>query len=247
MKRLITTFTVAVLCTLPLMSQATVYKEISVGNGGTITGKVTLAGKDFAPKKYKVSKDNAVCGDADREIDFVRVVNGSLQDVVVYLDKIKEGKAFPAELEDSQTIQQGCEFKPFLGVMRDGGRLAVINKDPVLHNIHTYELKGRIKQTVFNVSQPDQNTITKTVTLEKGTAMKVECDAHDFMHAYTFVAKNPYFAVVKADGSYSIDNVPAGKYKIKAWHGFLKDRKGNVEVKASATAIVDFAFKGKYK
>ena len=245
MKKLITALSVAGLCTLPLMSQAAAYKEVAVSNGGTITGKVTLAGKDFAPKKYKVSKDNAVCGDADREIDFVRVANGSLQDVVVYLDKVKEGKAFPADVGDIETLQEACEFKPFLGVMRNGGKLAAINKDPVLHNIHTYELLGRVKKTVFNVSQPDQNTITKTVKLKKGAAMKVECDAHDFMHAYTFVAKNPYFAVVKADGSYSIDNVPAGKYKIKAWHGFLKDQKGKVEVAAGGTATVDFAFKGK--
>jgi len=245
MKKLITALSVAGLCTLPLMSQAAAYKEVAVSNGGTITGKVTLAGKDYAPKTYKVSKDNAVCGEGTREIDFVRVANGSLQDVVVYLDKVKEGKAFPTEVADGTAIQEACEFKPFLGVMRNSAKFVSINKDPVLHNIHTYELLGRVKKTVFNISQPDQNTITKTVKLKKGVAMKVECDAHDFMHAYTFVAKNPYFAVVKEDGSYSIDNVPAGNYKIKAWHGFLKDQKGKVEVTAGGTATVDFAFKGK--
>ncbi|MFC1602431.1 carboxypeptidase regulatory-like domain-containing protein [Pseudomonadota bacterium] len=245
MKKLITALSVAGLCTLPLMGQAAAYKEVAVSNGGTITGKVTLAGKDLAPKKYKVSKDNAVCGEGSREIDFVRVANGSLQDVVVYLDKVKEGKAFPAEVGNGEALQEKCEFKPFLGVMRNGNKFAAINKDPVLHNIHTYELIGRVKKTVFNVSQPDQNTVTKTVKLKKGVGMKIECDAHDFMHAYSFVAKNPYFAVVKEDGSYSIDNVPPGKYKIKAWHGFLKDQKGKVEVKAGGTATVDFAFKGK--
>ncbi len=245
MKKLITALGIAALCTLPLTSQAAAYKEVTVSNGGAITGKVTLAGKDYAPRKYKVSKDNAVCGDGTREIDFVRVVNGSLQDVVVYLDKVKSGKPFPADVGDGSTIQQGCEFKPFMGVMRNGAKFAAVNKDPVLHNIHTYELIGRVKKTVFNVSQPDQNTVTKTVKLKKGTAMKVECDAHDFMHAYTFVAKNPYFAVVKEDGSYSIDNVPPGKYKIKAWHGFLKDQKAKVEVTAGGTATVNFAFKGK--
>ena len=61
MKKLITALSVAGLCTLPLMGQAAAYKEVAVSNGGTITGKVTLAGKDLAPKKYKVSKDNAVC------------------------------------------------------------------------------------------------------------------------------------------------------------------------------------------
>ena len=108
-----------------------------------------------------------------------------------------------------------------------------------------YELIGRTKKTVFNVSQPDQNTVTKKVKLKRGTAMKVECDAHDFMHAFVFVAKNPYFAVVKDDGSFEIKDVPAGKYTIKAWHGFLKDQKGKVEVAAGGAATIDFAFKGK--
>jgi len=244
MNKLVTALTVIGLCTLPLISHAA-YKEITVSNGGAITGKVTLAGKDYAPKKYRVVKDDAVCSEGTREIDFVRVVNGSLQDVVVYLDKVKEGKAFPAEVGDGIAVQEACYFKPFLGVMRNKAKFVSVNKDPVLHNIHTYELLGRVKKTVFNISQPDQNTISKTVNLKKGAAMKIECDAHDFMHAYTFVAKNPYFAVVKEDGSFSIDNVPAGEYIIKAWHGFLKDQKAKVKVEAGGSVTVDFAFKGR--
>ena len=210
-----------------------------------ITGKVTLAGKDFPPKSYKISKDNNVCGDGKREIDFVRASNGALLDVVVYLEKVKSGKPFPADVGEGEAIQQGCEFKPFLGVMKNDSKFAAVNKDPVLHNIHTYELIGRTKKTVFNVSQPDQNTVNKKVKLKRGAAMKVECDAHDFMHAFVFVAKNPYFAVVKDDGSFEIKDVPAGKYTIKAWHGFLKDQKGKVEVAAGGAATIDFAFKGK--
>ncbi len=245
MKKLTIMLAVAGFCMLPLTSQAEAYREVTVSNGGTITGRVTLAGKDYAPKKYIVAKDSAICGDGTREIDFVRVVNGALQDVVVYLDEVKSGKPFPAEMDAGSVVQKGCEFTPFLGVMRNGTKFAAVNRDPVLHNIHTYELIGRIKKTVFNVSQPDQNTITKVVNLEKGTAMKVECDAHDFMHAYAFVANNPYFAIVKEDGSYRIDDVPAGKYRIKAWHGFLRDQKGTVEIAAGGTATVDFAFKGR--
>ncbi len=73
--------------------------------------------------------------------------------------------------------------------------------------------------------------------------MKIECDAHDFMHGYVFVANNPYFAVVKEDGSFSIDNVPPGKYTIKAWHGMLKNQKGTIEVSAGGSATIDFTFK----
>jgi hypothetical protein len=243
MKKLLISVSLAGLCALPLATQAAAYKEGNVSNGGTISGKIAFAGKDEDPKVYKITKDNDVCGTGDREIDYVRVVNGSLMDTVVYLDKVKEGKAFPAELSETKIDQKGCEFKPFLGVMKNNTKISAINQDQVLHNIHTYEILGRTKKTVFNVSQPDPNTVTKSVNLKRGVAMKVECDAHDFMHAYVFVAKNPYFAVVKEDGSYSIDNVPAGNYTVKVWHGSLSEQKAKVEVTAGGSATADFTFK----
>ncbi|WP_275099048.1 carboxypeptidase regulatory-like domain-containing protein [Sedimenticola hydrogenitrophicus] len=247
MKKLLLSLSVATLCTLPLAAQSAAYKEAAVSGGGSITGKVKFAGKDESAKSYTISKDNDVCGNGSREIDFVRVKDGHLLDSVVYLDKVKEGKAFPAEVADATVTQKGCEFSPFLQVMRNENNLVAVNKDPVLHNIHTYELlTGSYtgpKKTQSNVSQPEPNTVTKQVALKKGPAMKIECDAHDFMHGFVFVAQNPYFAVVQEDGSFTIDNVPPGKYTIKAWHGLLKNQKGTVEVAANGTATVDFTFK----
>ncbi len=229
---------------LPLTAAAAPYKEITVSAGGSVSGKVTFSGTDPAPRIYKITKDNDTCGTGNREIDYVRVNNGALADVVVYLDKVKEGKPFPPEL--GGTIdQKGCEFRPFLQVMRNGGELAAVNDDPVLHNIHTYELLGRARKTVFNVSQAKTGTIKKKVNLKRGSAMKVECDAHDFMHGFVFVAKSPYFAVVDEDGGYAIDGIPPGRYTIKAWHGTLREQKAEVEITGGKTATVNFEFKGK--
>ena len=245
MKRLTPVFLIGFMLGLPLTAAAAPYKEITVSSGGSVSGKVTFSGTDPAPKIYKITKDNDTCGTGNRKIDYVKVNNGALTDVVVYLDKVKEGKPFPAELGDNTIDQKGCEFRPFLQVMRNGGELAAINDDPVLHNIHTYEILGRAKKTVFNVSQAKTGTIKKKVNLKRGSAMKVECDAHDFMHSFVFVAKNPYFAVVGDDGSFTIDGIPPGKYTIKAWHGTLKDQKAKVDITGGATATVNFEFKGK--
>ncbi|MCF6337112.1 MAG: hypothetical protein L3J84_04060 [Gammaproteobacteria bacterium] len=248
MNKSLTAFTLILMAIvgLPLVANAATYKVVDIANGGSIIGKVKFTGTDPNPKIFTITKDNDTCGTGERKIDFVRVTNGALNDVVVYLKKIKSGKAFPTDFDNLEIDQNKCDFIPFLSVMKNKDKLLIRNSDPVLHNIHTYELIGRAKKTVFNISQPPEvATINKTVKLKRGTVMKLECDAHDFMHGYVFVAKNPYFSVVKDDGSFTIDNVPPGKYNIIAWHGLLGEQKGKVTVAAGDTANIDFTFKGK--
>ncbi len=232
----------AALLTAPAFAAS--YKVIDVNNGGTISGKVSFKGKDPAPTVYPITKDNNVCGKGNREIDYVKVKNGALNDTVVYLDKVRQGKKFdPIE---GKINQDKCTFEPFLSVMTNKQNMAAKNSDPVLHNIHTYEIIGRSKKTILNVSQPKQGAVTnKKIKLKRGAAMKLECDAHDFMHGFIFVAKNPYYAVVAEDGSFTIKDVPPGKYKINAWHGTLGIQKGKVEVAANGKATVNFEYKGK--
>ncbi len=128
--------------------------------------------------------------------------------------------------------------------MANKGDLTAVNEDDTLHNIHTYEQIGKARRTVFNVSQPTKgDSFTKQVKLRKGAGMKIECDAHDFMHGFVFVAKNPYFAVVDENGAFEIGDIPPGTYKIKVWHGQLGVIKGGkVEVTADGATTVDLSF-----
>ncbi len=234
----------ALVCALPLTATAARYKVAEVANGGTITGKVSFSGDDPAPEVYAINKDNDVCGTGSRKIDYIKVNDGALNDVVVYLDRVKEGKAFPDGAGDID--QKGCAFRPFLQVMVNTREVDVLNSDPVNHNIHTYELIGRARRTVFNISQREQGSkVTKTVRLRRGKAMKIECDVHDFMHGFVFVARNPYYAVVDENGRFNIDGVPPGTYTLKAWHGTLGEEKGKVTVEAGGTATVNFTFEAK--
>lgn len=246
MKRSLLLSSIALGLTLGATSvQAAKYKVIEVKDGGTITGKVTFKGTDPAPKVFAITKDLDTCGKGDREIDFVKVNDGGLNDVVVYLTKVKEGKAFNKDDATGGVDQKGCAFDPFIQIMHNKEDFVAKNSDPVSHNIHTYEILGRAKKTVFNISQPDMGEITKKIKLKRGVAMKIECDQHDFMHGFAFVAKNPYYTKVAEDGSYKIEGVPAGKYKMKAWHGTLGEKKGKADLKAGGEATVDFEFKGK--
>ncbi len=228
---------------LSATAQAAKYKEGDVADGGTITGKVLAGSAKPNIRKYTISKDTDVCGSGERIVPMVQIKDGALLNAVVYLEKVKVGKAFPAGLTKNTLNQKKCTFEPYLSFMRNKGELEAVNSDTVLHNIHAYELIGRARRTVLNVSQPEKGSIvTKKIKLRKGSGMKIECDAHDFMHAFVFVARNPYFAQVNDKGEFTIKDVPPGKYKIKVWHGFLGEKKGKVEVTAGGSAKIDFSY-----
>lgn len=238
-------FATAGLLTASPALAASKYTEIEVTNGGSITG-VLMAGDDIQTesKTYTIAKDTAICGEGTREVNFVRINDGHLLDAVVFLVKVREGKPFPEELATLTLDQKGCEFRPFMSVMENKGDMTAINDDATLHNIHVYELIGNSRRTLLNVSQPNQgDVITKTIKVRKGDGLKVECDAHDFMHAFVFVAKNPYYAIVNDDGTFTIDNIPAGTYKIAVWQGQLgtKDM-GTVEVSAGGETTLDLVY-----
>ena len=240
--------------TLSLPAYAAKYQVISVQNGGTITGKVTFRGSEAEAKKhtkvYTITKDTDICGTGSRKVEYVKINGKALNDVVVYLSKVKKGKAWPKDEKNTTIDQKGCEFLPFFTVMANKGKLTSINSDPVAHNIHTYALIGRAKKTKINLSQPTQDSkISKQIKLKKRShGMKVECDQHDFMHSFVFVAKNPYYAVVGKDGTYKIENVPPGRYKLKTWHGYLKNpRYKRISIKAGKTKTANFKYKNKRK
>ena len=126
-------------------------------------------------------------------------------------------------------------------VVKKDSELTVRNSDPVLHNIHTYEIIGAVRRTMFNVGQPDKGDLKQPVKVRRANIVKIECDAHDFMHAWAFTADNPYAAVTRDDGSFSIDGLPDGDYELKAWHPVLGEKSAKVTVKGAATASFEFS------
>ena len=72
------------------------------------------------------------------------------------------------------------------------------------------------------------------------------CDQHEFMQFWALPVTSPHYAVVGEDGKFSIKDVPAGKYKVVAWHPAIN--KGTpieqeLEVKDGASASAKFDFK----
>ncbi len=239
--------------------------------GGTVEGKVSFTGKAPAPKEFLFSKfpNPKFCvknknKDAKGEKRFLHEVevgkDGGLKNAVVAVRGINDEK-FQADFKGQDITADLCEFLPYTGtVTANQSSFRVMNKDAdpddpksvkgVLHNPHSFEVKGAASTTIFNIALPEKDKgLDKPIKLRKadqGSVFKLICDQHEFMQFWALPVTSPHYAVVGEDGKFSIKDVPAGKYKVVAWHPAIN--KGvpieqEIEVKDGAAAAAKFEFK----
>ena len=200
--------------------------------GGSISGEVKFVGAAPGPKVVKVNKDNEVCGQEKKIAEVAVGANGGLANTLVSVSDAKGAKpTAPAVLD-----QKGCEFHPDVLVMSPG-ELKILNSDGVLHNIHTFSTLN----SPINKAQPKFKK-EMTEKLEKPELIRVQCDAHSWMHGWIYVTEN-VTAVSDANGGFKLENVSPGKHKIEVTHPVLGKQTKEVEVKAGQDTKVAFELK----
>lgn len=180
--------------------------------GGSISGKVLFKGA--APKLERAKCNMEQCG-ATQSYDRLQIgKGGGVEYTLVYIANPPAGRAnFPP----LTMTQKGCRYEPHMAVATRGSSVTFVNGDDVLHNVHGYYYNGADRTTAFNFGQPTKGQQTPQQLRKAGMA-SVECDVHPWMNSWIWVSDNPWATVTKADGSYSLDNLPPGTYTVVLWH-----------------------------
>jgi len=159
-----------------------------------------------------------------------------LRDTLVYIENVTN--SFEPPQEHAVMDQKNMAFIPHILPLLKGTTVDFLNSDMVQHNVYSPDavtdnvnlgtwLKGDIRPFTFN---------------KLGIA-SMRCNVHVDMLAYVLVLQNPYFARVNNDGSFSITNLPEGKYTVKLWNERYKAEDRQVEVKANVSATAEFELK----
>src|SRR5256712_1906659 len=132
-----------------------------------------------------------------------------LGDAVLYLEGTVAAPVKPVTVEIAITDKT---YAPHVVVVPVGSTVRFPNHDPFNHN-------------VFSVSEPNQFDLglygrgdAKSHTFTNPGLVRVYCNVHPRMVAYVLVMENRYYAQPGNDGSFTIDNVPAGRYRLHVWH-----------------------------
>jgi plastocyanin len=198
------------------------------GNG-VITGVVTVSGKVPVMQDIAERKGDPVC--AKKPMTYNDVIvdkKNDLKDVLVRLAPGSVKGKFPAPA-DVTVEQKECMYTPRTFGIEAGGSVIVRNDDKTTHNVHTY--KGQESQ--FNQGQPpgtpDIKLPEKGKNYDEGV-ITFKCDIHKWMGSFGVVTDHPFFTVTADDGTFKLDKLPPGKYKLEAWHSQFGSKTVDVEV-----------------
>ncbi len=205
---------------------------------GTITGKVSFTGTPPKMKPIDMSKEPVCAKEHNPPIKTQDIESGpgdTLQDAVVYISAGDQASA-PASTP-VRYDQKGCEYIPHVLAMQVNQPLQVYNNDPVAHNIHPMPKQN----SEWNKSQPPGSPPIDT-KWDKPEFIAVKCNIHPWMHGYFAVMKTSHFALSGADGTFTIKDVPPGKYTVTAWQEHMGTQTQEVAVTGGETKV-NFTFK----
>jgi plastocyanin len=129
-------------------------------------------------------------------------------DAVVSVDGIK---AKPKPTRTTVTMK-GKSFLPRVVAVGVGSTVDFPNEDPIFHNVFSVSGDNRFDLDLYKRPKSGSWTFTHP------GLVRIYCNIHPQMSAAVMVRDNPYFTKAAPDGSFTIDDVPAGRYVVRAWH-----------------------------
>ena len=206
-------------CAVSLLGGAPAPASTTSSDFGTITGRVILRER---PPNRLASRYAGAGGSGSHEVAELPAV--------VYVIGPTGGAAGPRRVE---LAQRDTAFIPNVLVVSPGTTVDFPNYDPFFHNVFSFSKPKR-----FDLGRYPRGD-RKSVTFDKPGVVKIYCEVHKWMRAAVLVLENPYYAEVAADGSYRIDDVPPGRYRVAVWHMDRGEKVYEVDVSSGGAARLD--------
>jgi plastocyanin len=152
----------------------------------------------------------------------------AVEDTVIVFDPLD---AKPPATEDEASIDQiNKRFVPRVSVVRTGTQVTFPNSDRIRHQVYSF---SKPKQFTLKLYAGSPKT---PITFDQPGLVVLGCNIHDNMVAFVGVVDSPYFSKTTSAGTATL-TLPAGRYRLRAWHPYALAAIPPQEIKVTAAAL----------
>ena len=147
---------------------------------------------------------------------------------------ILDGGSLPSKPPLTAVLdQRNGRFDPEIVIVPVGSAIDFPNFDPIFHNVFSLSKTQPFDLGFYPKGQ------SRTVKFNHAGIVQVYCHIHANMYAAIIVTSSPWYGKPSADGSFSWNDVPAGHYRLTAWHKIAGLYKTEVDVPESGKVEVN--------
>ncbi|EEF59869.1 carboxypeptidase regulatory-like domain-containing protein [Pedosphaera parvula] len=200
---------------------------------GTIVGTVHAEGRAEAGQSMQGGKYDSHALKHAEKVDYA-----GMRDFVIYIEGlVGTNQAAPSKpvqvVTQKRVSQKGATFAPHVLPIVKNTTVEWPNNDDILHNVFSYSEAKPFDLDLYGKGE------SKHVLFDTVGQVDVFCSIHSSMSCVVLVLENPYFATSEK-GTYRITDVPAGTYKLVAWHERMPKEYKTITVPENGEVKLDF-------
>lgn len=215
-------------------------KPYAQGSYQALTGTITFSGERPKARRIDTSADPA-CGEDKQGLWTEDAVGseGSLANVLVYVESASLNEyEFTLSTSPATLEHRGCTYVPHVLGIRVGQPLVILNLDSTMHNTHPVPQKN----PEWNQTQPPGSPPLVKTFKRPEKLVPFKDNQHPWQRAYVGVFDHPFFAVSDEQGSFKIEGLPPGQYRVVAWHERFGEKTVDITFLAGEPRTLTFDF-----
>jgi len=125
--------------------------------------------------------------------------------------------------------QRQKQFVPNILVIQTGTGVDFPNSDQIEHQVYSFSQAKTFQLSLYAGHK------YPPIVFDRAGLVVLGCNIHDQMIGYIYVTDSPFFARSDESGQWSVHDLPAGRYRLTAWHPRIQEGNGTLQLPLMVT------------